>query len=159
MLEESTSTQIVVDATGQRLGRMASKVAKLLLSGVEVIIVNAEKAIITGSKKAVLKRYLRLMGRRQLTSHKVVKVWYPRRPDRIVWYTIARMLPRKKPRGREAVKRLKVYVGVPKELENIEKISFKDAELGRGVTKSGKIIRYMTIKEVSNIISGGRFSD
>lgn len=159
MLEEKVSGRIVVDAAGQRLGRIASKIAKLLLSGVEVIVVNADKAIITGNKKAVLERYLRLMSRRQLSSHKVVKVWYPRRSDRIVWYTIARMLPRDKPRGREAIRRLKVYIGLPKTLENVEKIRFKDAEIGEGITKSGRILRYMTIGEVSGIISGGRFID
>lgn len=129
--------------------------AKLLLSGVEVHVVNAEKAIVTGSKRAILERYLRLMGRRQLTSHKVVKVWYPRRPEGIVWYTIARMLPRKKPRGREALRRLKVYLGVPEELKNVEKVRFEEAELGDGISRSGRILRYMSIEEISKIIRGG----
>ncbi len=155
MLEQAVSGRIIVDADRQRLGRMASKIAKLLLSGVEVIVVNAEKAIVTGNKNAILEKYLRLMRRRQLTSHKVIKVWYPRRPERLVWYTIVRMLPRKKPRGREAMRRLKVYVGIPEEFQNVEKIRFKEADLGEGISKSGRILRYMTIGEISKIIRGG----
>ncbi len=156
MLEQAASGRIIVDAEKQRLGRMASKIAKLLLSGVEVIVVNAEKAIVTGNKNAILEKYLRLMRRRQLTSHKVIKVWYPRRPEKLVWYTIVRMLPRKKPRGREAMKRLKVYASVPEEFQNIEKIRFKEADLGEGISKSGRVLRYMTIGEISKIIRGGR---
>jgi len=154
MLEQAASVRIIVDAEKQRLGRMASRIAKLLLSGVEVVVVNAEKAVVTGSKTAILERYLKLMRRRQLTSHKVIKVWYPRKPDRIVWYTIARMLPRKKPKGREALGRLKVYMGVPEQFQNIEKVKFKDAELGDGVSKSGRVLRYMTIGEISRTIGG-----
>lgn len=155
MLEQAVSGRIIVDADRQRLGRMASKIAKLLLSGVEVIVVNAEKAIVTGNKNTILEKYLRLMRRRQLTSHKVIKVWYPRRPEKLVWYTIVRMLPRKKPRGREAMKRLKVYAGVPEEFQKIEKIRFKEADLGEGISKSGRVLRYMTIGEISKIIRGG----
>ncbi len=156
MIEQAATGRIVVDADRQKLGRMASRVAKLLLSGIEVVVVNAEKAVVTGSKNANLNRYLRLMRRRQLSSHKVIKVWYPRKPDRLVWYTIVRMLPRKKPRGREAARRLKVYVNVPEQFQNVEKIRFKDADLGDGISKSGRVLRYMTIEEISRITRGGR---
>lgn len=154
--EQLSRGRVVVDASGQRLGRMASRIAKLLLNGVEVVVVNAEKAVVTGNKRAILEKYLRLMRRRQLTSHKVVKVWYPRRPERLVWYSIIRMLPRKKPRGREAERRLKVYVGTPPEFENVEKLRFPDAEIGEARSRSGRLIRYMTIAEISREISGGR---
>lgn len=156
MLRQAASGMVVVDANNQRLGRMASKVAKLLLSGVEVVVVNAEEAVVTGSKNTIIEKYLRLMRRRQLTSHKVIKVWYPRKPDKIVWYTIARMLPRKKSRGREALRRLKVYIGIPEQFQNVEKIKFEDADIGDGISKSGRVLRYMTIEEISKIIRGGR---
>jgi len=154
--ETALRRRVVVDAAGQRLGRMASKIAKMLLNGVEVTVVNAEKAVITGTKKAVLQRYLKLLQRRQLTSHKVVKVWYPRKPDRLVWYTIIRMLPRKTSRGRAAARRLKVYVGVPQQFENVEKLSFPEAALGDARSRSGRLIRYVTVRELSSLISGGR---
>ena len=49
-----TKRTVVVDASNQRLGRMASRIAKMLLLGMNVIVVNAEKAVITGKKKAIL---------------------------------------------------------------------------------------------------------
>ena len=75
-----TKRTVVVDASNQRLGRMASRIAKMLLLGMNVIVVNAEKAIITGKKKAILERYQRLLARRQFSSHKKINVWYPRNP-------------------------------------------------------------------------------
>ena len=39
---------LVIDATGHRLGRLASRVAKMLLQGKRVVIVNARDAVITG---------------------------------------------------------------------------------------------------------------
>ncbi|RLI36579.1 hypothetical protein DRO60_05575, partial [Candidatus Bathyarchaeota archaeon] len=47
----------VIDATGLVLGRMASIVAKRLLMGERIAIINAEKAVISGKKKAIVNRY------------------------------------------------------------------------------------------------------
>lgn len=46
---------MIVDATGLVLGRLASVAAKSLLAGEEVKIVNAEKALITGSRDFIFK--------------------------------------------------------------------------------------------------------
>ncbi len=46
------SAVTLVNAEGQIVGRMCSKVAKLLLNGEEVIILNAEKAVFSGKKKS-----------------------------------------------------------------------------------------------------------
>ena len=48
---------VVIDAENLILGRLASHVAKLLLNGTEVTIVNAEKAIISGTKKSIIEGY------------------------------------------------------------------------------------------------------
>ena len=62
-------------------------------------------------------------------------------PDRIVKRSIRGMIPYQTPHGRAAYKRLKCYIGIPKELEgkNFEKI--KEAEK--------KPVDYITIKELS----------
>ncbi len=140
---------VIIDATNHKIGRLASIIAKKLLNGERVIIVNAEKAIITGNKKAILERYLMLRRRRQFTSHKKITVWFPIRPDRILKYAIIRMLPRKKDKGRKAAKRLKVYIGLPKEYSkmNIQKID--EAEFKSRYSSSGKMINYITIEELS----------
>ncbi len=156
MLEERK--EVVIDATMHRLGRAASRIAKMLLNGVNVTIVNAEKAIITGKKHAILERYKFLISRRAFVSPKRGTVWYPRRPERIFWYTIYRMLPRHNKRWKEALKRLKVYVGVPKELEKAEKTIIEDAILREPRSRSGRIIRYMTLGELSKELTGGRLN-
>lgn len=153
---QSQKNLLVVDATNMKLGRMASIIAKKLMEGMNVVVVNAEKAVITGSKKAILERYLMLIGRSQKRSIWRPTVWYPRKPENIVRYTIIRMLPRKKPKGREAAKRLKVFRGIPDSFKDVEKVSFEDALLKSIRNRSGKLIRYMTVGELSKELLGGR---
>lgn len=108
---------VVLDATDQVLGRFASVVAKRLLAGDEVHVVNAENAIVTGDRKRLLAEYLekRHMGS-SASRIRGKGPYYPRRPDRIVRRAIRGMLPYQKPHGRAALKRLRVYVGVPQEV-------------------------------------------
>ncbi|MCD6263449.1 50S ribosomal protein L13, partial [Candidatus Bathyarchaeota archaeon] len=115
----------VIDAEGLILGRMASIVAKRLLNGERIIIVNAEDAVISGDRGQIIrerKRFLEVGGARKGPIH-----W--RRPDRIVRRTIRGMLPYRKARGREAFKRLRVYIGVPKELEGRERETLEEAHV------------------------------
>lgn len=113
----------VYDAEGHILGRLASVVAKELLNGEEVRVVNARKSIITGKKKMVIKRYKK---KRELT-HRRKGPFYPKRSDRIFKRTVRGMLPMKKHRGKIALKRLKVDLGVPPKLENAPKLKVEDA--------------------------------
>jgi len=98
---------ILIDGTDQVLGRMATQVAKKLISGEEVVIINAEKVIISGSKKAVFEEYTHKFSQGGLRKGP----FYPRSPDRIVRRAIRGMLAYDKPHGKEAFKRLKVYIG------------------------------------------------
>lgn len=103
---------LIYDATGVVLGRLASVVAKKLLEGHTVEIVNAEKAVISGNKRLIIEEYLRKTKIKTKTNPRRGP-FYPKRADRIVKRTIRGMLPWKKTRGREAYKRLLVYIGVP----------------------------------------------
>jgi large subunit ribosomal protein L13 len=105
---------IIINADELIIGRMASIVAKRLLSGEEVIIVNAEKAVLSGKRKSKVKE-----------AKEFLEVGYPekgpfhyRRPDRIVRRTVRGMLPYKQPKGKQAYKRLKVFIGIPEELKD-----------------------------------------
>jgi large subunit ribosomal protein L13 len=114
----------MIDAKGLILGRMASIVAKRLLNGERIIIVNAEEAVISGKRLSVLresKDFLQVGHFRKGPLH-------PRRPDTIVKKVIRGMLPRKKPKGRDALKRLRVYIGVPQELKEKEKGPIPEAD-------------------------------
>ena len=102
----------IVDAEGLILGRMASIIAKRLLEGEKIDIVNAESVIVSGKRLQVINRwkeFLNVGGRGRGPVH-----W--RRPNTIVRRTIRGMLPYRKARGREAFSRLKVHIGVPEEL-------------------------------------------
>ena len=113
----------VIDATGLILGRMASVVAKRLLMGEHIAIVNAEKAVISGRRKAIVRRY---KERLQIGHYRKGPYW-PRRPDRIVWRTIRGMLPRYKEKGKKALKRLRVFIGVPEELKGVQAQTIPEA--------------------------------
>jgi len=110
----------IIDATDNILGRLSSHVAKMLLNGEEVIIINAEKAVVTGNKEFILNDYLEKWQRGSVRKGP----HYPRMPDRILRRTVRGMLPFKTSHGREAYKRLKVFIGKPDNIDEskIEKI-------------------------------------
>jgi len=122
---------LIIDASNLILGRMASYVAKKLLNGYTVIVVNAEKAVISGNPKSIIDEYKETVlskrtWKRPTKGHKKVK-----RPDLIVKRAIRGMLPYKKPRGREAYKRLRVYIGLPKECEGEKLLTIPEASVSR----------------------------
>ena len=117
-------TVTFVNAEGQIVGRMCSKVAKLLLNGEKVIILNAEKAVFSGKKKSKIAE-----------AHLFLEVGAPgrgpfhyRRPDRFLRKIVRGMLPCRQPKGIAAYKRLKVFMGVPSEFAGKTMISFDDAQ-------------------------------
>lgn len=123
MQATTKQTVTLVNAEGQIAGRMCSKIAKLLLNGEEVVILNAEKAVFSGKKKAKI-----------LEAHIFLEVGAPergpfhyRRPDRFLRKIVRGMVPYKQPRGKAAYKRLKAYMGVPIEFKDQKMISFDDA--------------------------------
>jgi large subunit ribosomal protein L13 len=107
---------MIVDADGNPIGRLGTFVAKKILNGENVIVINAEKAIISGNKKSIVKKYLVRRSLKQKANPEHSPKW-PRRPDLLVKRIIRGMLPYDKAKGRIAYKRLRVYIGVPKELE------------------------------------------
>jgi len=115
----------LVNAEDQIIGRMCSKVAKLLLNGEEVVILNAEKAVFSGKKKNKIseaKEFLDVGAPERGPFHY-------RRPDRYLRKTVRGMVPFKQPKGKSAYKRLKVFMGIPEEYKNKNVISFDDAQV------------------------------
>jgi len=109
-----SSDNIIIDADGLILGRLASSVAKRLMKGENIIILNAEKAAISGKKQHIVEEAKTFLE----VGHPRKGPYHPRRPDRIVSRTIRGMLPWRKPKGKEAYKRLRVYLGIPFTYEN-----------------------------------------
>jgi len=123
-MQRTSKTAAIINADGLILGRMASVVAKRLLNGEEIVIVNAEKTVLSGKKKSKV-----------MEAKGFLEVGYPRigpfhrrRPDRIVGRTVRGMLPYKQPKGKQAYKRLKVFIGIPEELKDRKMETLVDAQ-------------------------------
>ena len=114
----------VIDAKGLILGRMASTIAKRLLQGENIIIMNAEKAVISGKRLSRIKEAKKKLE----IGHPKKGPFHRRRPEEIVRRTIKGMLPRRKPKGQQAYRRLRVFVDVPQELKVTETQTIPDAE-------------------------------
>lgn len=112
---------LLVDAEGQTLGRLASKVAKLLRGkhkpnftphvdcGDNVVIVNAEKINLSGNKweEKTYTRYTGYPGGQRSQTAQEIKDKYP---ERIIEKSVKGMLPKNK-LGAELFRNLRVYVG------------------------------------------------
>jgi len=111
----------VVDATDMRLGRLASEIAMILRgknkptytphidTGDFVIVVNAEKVVVTG-KKRTQKLYRRNSGRPGGMKTETFAKLQDRLPERIIEQAVKGMLP-KNSLGRQLFTKLKVYAG------------------------------------------------
>ncbi len=125
-MESKNERAIIVDASNLILGRMATVAAKRLLNGENIVILNAEKAIVSGKKLSRVKEEKKKLE----IGHPRKGPYFPRQPDRFVKRVVRGMLPRKKPKGKTAYKRLRVFIGVPEEFEDkpTETISEASAE-------------------------------
>jgi large subunit ribosomal protein L13 len=130
----------VINAEGAVLGRLGTNVAKRLLNGEEIAVVNSEKAIITGKKTMVKTEY---KTKRDMGTYRKGP-FFPRMPADMVKRTIRGMIPYQSPHGRTAFKRLKCYVGVPKEFEGHPLEVIKEA--------MKHPTNYMTIEELSRFL-------
>jgi large subunit ribosomal protein L13 len=106
---ELPANATVIDASGLVLGRAASMIAQRLLHGETVIVVNAERSVVTGNRKMVIDEYTaaRAQGSVRSGPH------FPRYPDRIFRRTVRGMLPHLKTRGKVAYSHLHVFIGTP----------------------------------------------
>ena len=111
----------VVDAEGQTLGRLATRIADALRgkrkpeytphidTGDFVVVVNAEKIVVTGSKLES-KRYYRHSGYPGGLRSRTLAEMLERRPEEVIRKAVKGMLPRNR-LGRAQLTKLKVYAG------------------------------------------------
>ena len=116
MVESKT---FVYDADGLVLGRLASTGADILLKSTragnsdQVVIVNAEKAVVSGKPSSVYATY----HDKYALNHARKGPYFPRMPDMILKRTVSGMLPyHAKRRGRRALRNLRVEIGCPSHL-------------------------------------------
>ena len=111
----------VIDAEGQILGRLAARVADVLRgkdkpvftphldAGDFVVVINAEKVALTGTKEEK-KTYMTYSGWRGGQKYHPVKEVRARHPERIITHAVRGMIPRNR-LGRRIMRKLKVYAG------------------------------------------------
>ena len=133
----------VIDGRNLIHGRLASVVAEKIMGGEEVVVLNAEAIVITGPKEVTFASYKAKVDRGDTTKRK--GPFYPRRADLLFKRCVRGMIPRTTTSGREAYRRLHVFVGTPKQFEEVEKV--KPEEACRKIT--GK---YTTLGAVSKFL-------
>ncbi|MEM3361881.1 MAG: 50S ribosomal protein L13 [Candidatus Anstonellaceae archaeon] len=129
----------IYNAKGQIAGRLASKIAKELLEGEKIIVVNAQDLVISGS---YFNNVEKLKIRRSLTDKRNPEhnEKFPAVPYKLFKKMVRGMLPKKTSRSKVALKNLKVYDDIPQDIDqsqiinpNLEKLS---------------LLKYVTLKKI-----------
>jgi len=130
----------IIDATDQILGRLSSRIAKSLMKGEKIIVINAKKTIITGNPENIIEKF-RIKTRRGDPHH---GPYYPKTPDRIFKRSVRGMIPYKKSKGRKALERLIVYSSNPQNL--------KGEQIAK--TKNQIKCKYVSLEEITKKLKG-----
>ncbi len=142
---EMVNSSVVVDGTNLIAGRMSSHVAKLLLKGKKVSIINCEKIVISGNKKSIIREYKDFLKVSSIINPKHGP-FHPRSPDTIIRRMVRGMLPKNKTSGRDALRRLRTYIGTPEEAKKLNKIILDKVGIIRSATQ------YTSMKELGKTI-------
>ena len=124
---------------------MASYAAKNALSGNMVVVLNAEKAVISGRKSNIVEEAMRRLNTRTLANQTTAPV-HQRRPDLYFRRVVRGMLPWKKPKGKAAFHRVFVFMGVPEEYSKKKAAKAPDADASKLRTA------YMTLEDLAKEI-------
>ncbi len=143
--EQEPTRYDVYDAEGKVLGRLASAVAKQLVMGKSVAVVNASKAVISGKGGVIAARYKTRLDLKESENPEHSPYW-SRRPDMLVKRIIRGMLPYRRPKGKDAYRRLRVFMGVPEELKGAKPIELNMKDPNRIYTG------YITVEELSKLL-------
>jgi large subunit ribosomal protein L13 len=132
--------KIIINADGAIFGRLCSFAAKSALEGKEIIIVNSEKAIMTGNKKDIIQKYIAL---RASGGHSQKRPKYTKISSYMIKRGIRGMLPdHRKGIGKQALSKIRCYNHLPEE--------FKDQKMND--VQRGNNNKYITLKELSERI-------
>jgi large subunit ribosomal protein L13Ae len=104
--------EIVIDAKGHLMGRLAATVAKQLLSGQKITLVRCEEINMSGTFFRNKLKFMAFMRKRCIVNPNK-GAFHFRAPSRIFYRCIRGMIPHKSARGAAALERLKVFEGIP----------------------------------------------
>lgn len=132
----------VIDATNLIVGRLASYVAKRAILGEEFVIINSDKAIVTGNKKQIFAKYRRFREMGTPTQGPYIK----RKSRDIIKRMVRGMVPYKQAKGREALERVKCFNAIPKNLKE------KPETIEHANVSKVPNTRFITLKKVSEFM-------
>jgi len=138
---------ILIDAKNQILGRLASYAAKHALGGNQVIVLNAEHAVISGRRRNIVEEAKHRLETRTLANQTTAPV-HQRRPDLYLRRVIRGMLPWDKAKGKAAFHRVYVYMGVPEEYSKKSSVKIPGADASKLNTA------YITLADLAKEIGG-----
>ena len=136
---------MIINAENLIIGRIATFASKQALLGEKVEIVNSEKAVVSGTKLAVVKRYKKYFDRGTPSKGPFI----PKSPERLLKRIIRGMLPYKQPKGKLAFNRIKCYVGVPENFKDQKVETFEYLNKNKLPNTN-----FVTIKEISVHLGG-----
>ena len=105
--------EILIDAKGHLMGRLASVVAKLILQGRRVVIVRSEKLVLSGSLYNRRVEYLEFKNRNSNTNPRHGGAIHWKSPSMLFFKAVRGMTPHKTKKGAACLQKLKVFEGCP----------------------------------------------
>lgn len=135
-------SKIIYDGEGVVFGRLASSVAKDLLKGNSVDVINCNGIIVSGDKKVFVEKIL--AKRRMGVGGSLKGPKYPRTADKLIKRMIRGMLPWGRHKGRDALKRFRCYTAREKDVKESNNEIVK--------LKHKKPMKSFTIKEAMRLL-------
>lgn len=137
--------RVVIDGRGHLYGRLASIVAKEILTGQRIVVVRCEELVRSGSLRKNELRWKSFRRKRCSTNPKYGPIHF-KSPSKMFWRSVRGMIPHKRAHGAEALRRLKVFEGVPAPYDTVRKVVVPSA------------LKVLRLKPTSNNIKIGELS-
>ncbi len=118
---------IVINGEKAIFGRVLAFSAKKLQEGEDVVVVNAEKTVISGNPEKIVARYFAKRGITNKNNPEHAPK-FPVRPDLFLKKALRGMLPKKKASGKKAREKFKAFLGMPKEFEGKAQKFYKTSD-------------------------------
>ena len=112
-LNKAQRNSLVIDGANLIAGRLSSYVAKKLLEGQFVHVINADKVLLTGNRLSIIADFKKKLEIGSIVNPEKHGPFHQKHPHEILSKMIRGMLPRRKTHGLEAFRRLRVSVGTP----------------------------------------------
>ena len=125
-------------------------IAKRLLEGYRVHVVNVEKARISGNRRSFMREYVKFLDIKSVRNPKHTPK-HPGNPATYVRSVVKGMLPMDKKKGRNAFRRLRVYIGNPGNLSG-QPVRFEEADATR---LGGRSFTLSELKDVFKVPEAG----